>query len=154
MANFSFDRLNKIITVQAPDTEITVQELYNAIRDWEDNPENMSEDKVCDAAGKDPLGGGLYTAITLILRNGWKLKFEERTEPTLCIVRGGNLIATDELGNFVYPIETSENVTVIIAQSTAASLISEWTQEDIDFVKDSLQELLTKTVKVGARFQV
>ncbi|MEM2293307.1 MAG: hypothetical protein QXX41_08530 [Nitrososphaerota archaeon] len=137
MPTLHFDRINKVITVLAPDTEITIQELYNAIRDWEDDPENMSEAKVCDATGKDPLGAGLYTAITLILR-GWKLKFEDRTEPTACIVRGGNLLATDEYGNFVYPIAPSANVTVTITQSTAASLLAEWTQEDINYVKSQV----------------
>ncbi|MEM1540972.1 MAG: hypothetical protein QXJ07_06320, partial [Candidatus Bathyarchaeia archaeon] len=122
-------KINKHIIVKAPTTEISIQELYNAIRDWEDDPENMSEAKVCDAAGKDPLGAGLYTAITLILR-GWKLKFEDRTQPTVCMVRGGNLLATDEYGNFVYPIAPSANVTVTIAQSTAASLLAEWTEAE------------------------
>jgi len=124
-----FDRINKHIIVKAPATEITIQDLYNAIRDWEDDPENMSEAKVCDAAGKEMLGAGLYTAITLILR-GWKLKFEDRDQPTVCIVRGGNLLATDEYGNFVNPIAFSTNVTVIVAQSTAASLLVEWREEE------------------------
>lgn len=124
-----FDKVNRHIIVKAPTTEVTVQELYNAIRDWEDDPENMSEAKVCDAVGKEPLGGGLYTAVTLVLR-GWKLKFEDRPEPTTCLVRGGNLLATNEHGNSVNPIAPSANVTVVIAQSTAASLLVEWREEE------------------------
>ncbi|MEM2249907.1 MAG: hypothetical protein QXD09_05405 [Candidatus Caldarchaeum sp.] len=142
-----FDKINKHIIVKAPTTEISIQELYNAIRDWEDDPENMSEAKVCDAAGKDPLGAGLYTAITLILR-GWKLKFEDRTEPTVCMVRGGNLLAVDEYGNFVCPIAPSTNVIVTIAQSTAASLLAEWTQNDINFVKTHVSYLSPDIVEV------
>jgi len=126
---FLFDKVNKHIIVEAPATEVSIQELYNAIRDWEDDPENMSEAKVCDAVGKEPLGGGLYTAITLVLR-GWKLKFQDRGEPTTCVVRGGNLLATDEYGNFVNPIAFSTNVTVTVAQSTAASLLVEWREEE------------------------
>ncbi|MEM2500044.1 MAG: hypothetical protein QXU30_07860 [Sulfolobales archaeon] len=128
MANYSFDRVNKIITVLAPDTEITIQELYNVIRDWEDDPENMSEAKVADASGKEPLGGGLYTAITLTLL-GWRLRFEDRATPTPCFVRGGNLLAVQD-GNYVNPIYPSANVTVTIAQSTAASLLAEWSEEE------------------------
>lgn len=152
MATFHFDKINKVITVLAPDTEITIQELYNAIRDWEDDPENMSEAKVCDATGKDPLGAGLYTAITLVLIN-WKLKFQDRTEPTVCIVRGGNLLAIDEYGNFVYPIAPAENVTTIIAQSTAASLIAEWTQQDINYVKTRVGYITPEIAEVAEKLK-
>jgi hypothetical protein len=132
MANFHFDPINRIITVLAPDTEITVQELINAIRDWEDD--HLEWDKVADATGKDYLGAGLYTAITVRLLN-WRLKFQDRDQPTACIVRGGNLLAVDAQGNYMYPIAPAQNVTVAIAQSTAASLLAEWKQGDIDYVK-------------------
>lgn len=131
MAEFVFDKINRIITVKAPATEITCQELINAIRDWEDELENMDMPKIADASGKDYLGGGLYTAITVKLL-GWKLKFEERPTYTMCVVRGGNLLAVDDQGNYVNPIAPSENVTVVIAQSTAASLIEAGiTYEDV-----------------------
>jgi hypothetical protein len=120
MATFDFDPINRIITVLAPDTDITIQELINAIRDWEEN--HLEWGQVAEASGKEPLGGNVYVAITLKLL-GWKLKFEERATPTLCVVRGGNLLAVDDLGNYVNPIEQSENVTVIIAQSTSATLV-------------------------------
>jgi hypothetical protein len=132
MATFQFDPINRIITVLAPDTEITVQELINAIRDWEDD--HLEWDKVADAAGKEYLGAGLYVAITVRLLN-WRLKFQDRDQPTVCIVRGGNLLAVDDQGNYMYPIAPAQNVTVAIAQSTAASLLAEWKEVDIDFVK-------------------
>jgi hypothetical protein len=132
MASFQFDPINRIITVLAPDTEITVQELINAIRDWEDD--HLEWDKVAEASGKDFIGAGLYTAITVKLLN-WRLKFQDRDQPTTCIVRGGNLLAVDENGNYMYPIAPAQNVTVTLAQSTAASLLAEWSKYDIDFVK-------------------
>jgi len=132
MPTFSFDPVNRIITVLAPDTEITIQELINAIRDWEDD--HLEWDKVADATGKDFIGAGLYTAITVKLLN-WRLKFQDRDQPTACIVRGGNLLAVDEYGNYMYPIAPATDITVTIAQSTAGSLLAEWKQGDIDFVK-------------------
>jgi hypothetical protein len=51
MPTFSFDKLNHIIEVKAPDTEVTCQELINAIRDWEDEPYNMEVTQVAEAAG-------------------------------------------------------------------------------------------------------
>jgi hypothetical protein len=127
VATFSFDPINRIITVLAPDTEITVQELINAIRDWEAN--HLEWDKVADASGKETIAPGLQTAITVKLLN-WRLKFQDRSEPTVCLVRGGNLLAVDEYGNYMYPIAPAANVTVIVAQSTAASLLVEWTQTE------------------------
>jgi hypothetical protein len=46
------------------------------------------------------------------------------------LVRGGNLLAVDEQGNYMYPIAPATNVTVTLAQSTAASLLVEWTQTE------------------------
>jgi hypothetical protein len=135
MASYSFDPVNRIITVLAPDTEITVQELINAIRDWEDD--HLEWDKVADASGKDYLGAGLYTAITVRLLN-WRLKFQDRDQPTVCIVRGGNLLAVDAQGNYMYPIAPAQNVTMALAQSTAASLLAEWSRADIDLVKSQV----------------
>jgi hypothetical protein len=132
-----FYPLDKIIEVKAPATEISVQQLINAIRDWEDD--HLEWGQVAEATGKDDLGGGLYTAITLKLINDWRLKFEDRTEFTTCRVYGGNLLAVDEAGNYVYPIAPANNVTVTLAQSTAASLIAEWTQEDINYVKTQVK---------------
>ncbi len=131
MVVLEFKPLEKIIEVKAPDTEIDIQTLINMIRDWEDD--HLEWGQVAEATGKDSLGGGLYTAITVKLL-GWKLKFEDRAEPTVCMVRGGNLLAVDEYGNYVYPIAPAENVTVSLVQSTAASLIAEWTQSEKDLV--------------------
>ena len=33
MANFTFDKVNKLVIVDAPETEVTVQEIVNAVRD-------------------------------------------------------------------------------------------------------------------------
>lgn len=132
-----FHPLDKIIEVKAPAIEISVQQLINAIRDWEDD--HLEWGQVAKATGKDPLGGGLYTAITLTLIDGWRLKFEDRAEPTTCRVYGGNLLAVDEAGNYIYPIAPATNVTVTVAQSTAASLVAEWTAEDIDYVKTQVK---------------
>jgi hypothetical protein len=140
MASFRFDPINRIITVLAPDTEITVQELMNAIREWE--AEHLEYDKVAEASGKEFVAPGLQTAITVKLLN-WRLKFEDRPTYTVCLVRGGNLLAVDENGNYMYPIAPSTNVSVALAQSTAASLIAEWTSEEKEDVITKTNEIWT-----------
>ena len=88
------DRTDKIIEVEAPTTEVTIQQLINAVRNWEDKQENMDVAQVAKAAGKELLGGGLSVGITLELLNNWQLKFEDRLGPDYvqCTVRDGNLV--------------------------------------------------------------
>lgn len=57
------------------DTEITIQETVDLIRDWEDDEANMAYDPLIDAAGKEPLGGQVYVGITAALQNA-KIAFD------------------------------------------------------------------------------
>lgn len=122
----------RIITVpEADGATITVQNLVNQIREWEQMPVNLSYPKLLTATGKEDLGGEVLVGITAKLQNT-KLKFETRESPTVCTVSGGNLVAVDTYGDPMYPIEPSNNVTVMLAQSTSASLVAEWTEEERD----------------------
>lgn len=124
MATLSFDKINKIITVDAPDTEITIQELINLIRDWEDELENLETPKVADASGKEGLGGGVSVGITVTLID-WYLTFEARSGPTweLCSISGGNLVRYDT-GTLTYgnPISPSAYTTITLTSSSSATL--------------------------------
>jgi hypothetical protein len=124
MASLSFDKLNKIITVDSPDTEITIQELIDKIRDWEDEQEQLSIYKVANATGKEELGGGVKVGITLTLID-WKITFEARLGPTwtLCNINGGNLVRydTDTL-TYGNPIEPSAYTTITLTSSSSATL--------------------------------
>ena len=136
MAILLFDDVNRIITVEAPAIKITIQELINAIREWEDELVNMDCPKIADASGKEDLGGGLAVGITLKLLN-WKLKFEDRSGPTWidCEVTGGNLVAVNGNNQPMNPIEPSAYVTVTIAKAVSAAImaaIAEWTQSQKD----------------------
>ena len=123
MADFRFDDINNLITVLVPDTEVTVQELLNAIRNWEDELINLDVPKIANATGKDDLGGGVSVGITLKLLN-WKVKFEARTGPdwVICNIRGGNLVAVDDIDDAMSPIEPSDYVTVTLTASSSATI--------------------------------
>lgn len=138
----SFDSANRIIEVVAPATTVTIQELWNAICNWSENLENLEVPTVASASGKEDLGGGQLVGITLTLLN-WKLKFEDRAGPdtVLCDVSGGNLVAVDENGGFVNPIEPSSYVTVTKTASVAAGLIAEWTQTEKDEIISDIDGL-------------
>ena len=92
--NLSFDKVNKIITVLAPDTDIKVQELHNLIREFEDDLVNTNIKAIVSSSGKEPLGDNNYVGITLVLINGWRLAFEGRPGPETvqCRLSGGNFV--------------------------------------------------------------
>jgi len=122
-STFSFDKVNHVITVVGDDTEITIQELVDACREWEDGDEAMEVMHVIDAAGKEVLGGGVSVGITCTLRN-WKVKFADRGSASwvLCNIRGGNLVAVNQLGVPMSPIEPAAYVTVSLTASASATL--------------------------------
>ena len=156
MPNFSFNKVTRIITVELPDTEVTVQQLINAIRDWEDDLTNIETSKVADASGKESLGGGLQVGITLKLLN-WKVKFADRAGPDYvdCSISGGNLLAVDANNQSINPISPAAYVTV--TKSTAVSAVAiaavaEWTQAQKDQIFADMDS--TKDEVVGARADV
>jgi hypothetical protein len=60
--------------------DVTVQEIYNLIRDWEDNQPGMPHDSLVTGAGKEQLGGGVTVGITATLLNA-KVMFTAQTTP-------------------------------------------------------------------------
>lgn len=70
----------RIIEVLAPDTSISIQELVDLVRDWEDEDDNMSFDSIISAAGKEDLGSGVTVGITATLNNA-QIMFTGRTTP-------------------------------------------------------------------------
>jgi len=121
MANIGFDHFNKNILHDEADTEITVQEVYNASKDEEDFPHiSMTTGIIVDATGKDALGGSEFTGITMVLRNGWTFKC--RTVPASDItikLSGGNTIAESGNPRFTHV----DNVHYEFGQSTSPALI-------------------------------
>jgi len=113
----------RIITVDSPSTEIIMQDLVETIRANEELPGFMDNPKLVSAAGKEALGGGVLVGITVILQNA-KLAFEARPGPTFvqCNVQGGNLVALDENGATIDPIQTTAYVQVVRTSSSSATL--------------------------------
>jgi hypothetical protein len=114
----------RIITVDSPSTSVTIQDLLDTIRDFEDDLQNLSYPRLTDASGKESLGGGISVGITINLQNA-KLAFEARLGPSFvqCEVSGGNLVAVDVNGSVIDPIETTDYTQVIRTSSTSATLV-------------------------------
>ena len=130
-----FDKALKVITVEKPQRELTIQDLHDDIRLFEEKNHNLEVAQIVNASGKQDLGGGILVGITLELINDWRLAFEARTDQevedegfppvaeggtVLCFVRGGNLVATNIYNN--NPIFATQNTQVTIAQSSSATI--------------------------------
>lgn len=120
MANIGFDHYNRWILHDEADLSITVQEVYNSAKDEEDFPAYMASPIIVTATGKDSLGAGEFTGITMVLRNGWTFKC--RTVPVSDItikLAGGNVVA--ESGNDRFT--PTDKVHYEFGQSTSPALI-------------------------------
>jgi len=113
----------RIILVDAPSIEISMQDLLDTLRNAEALPQNMDDDPIVSAAGKENLGGGVYVGLTVTLLNA-KLGFEARGGPTWvqCNVSGGNLVALDDIGATMSPIHPTMYTQVVMTASSSATL--------------------------------
>ena len=103
----TFDKINRVISVSTNSTSITIQQLYDDVIDFFDEPNNMDLDPILTAAGKDDIGGGEFVGVTVALINDWRLSFGDRSSADnviACSVTGGNLVATNTFGdNPIFP---------------------------------------------------
>jgi len=83
----------RIIEINYPETEASLQELIDAIRAWEDSDYGMFFPYLIDAAGKEDLGGGVSVGITATLRNA-QVRFDARSAP----LSTGTVTTGDALG--------------------------------------------------------
>ena len=123
----------RIVTILAPTTSVTIQELVDAMRDWENQPLNMSFKHLINAEGKLALRAGKTQEITLILLNV-KIAFEARPGPTFteCEINAGSLVAFNDVGAAISPIETTAYVQVNYAEAVSGAAVTAegvWAEE-------------------------
>jgi len=113
----------RIIEIPDTITDITVQEVVDAVRAWEDSEVGMRFDYLIDAAGKENLGGNVKVGITATLQNA-QIAFEDRAGPTFvqCSISGGNLVAIDDVGDDLNPVAVTDYTQVVRTSSSSATL--------------------------------
>lgn len=113
----TFDHAAKLIGVPQADAQpLTLQALINAIRDEEASERGIAEPAIATAAGKDDLGGGVRTGITVSLTQSWRLSFSPGAyQATLT---GGNL--ADALAR----VSNTGSPQVLVNSSAAATVVS------------------------------
>lgn len=152
----------RIITVADTSASITIQDLVDTVRYLEEILADLSFDHLLSAGGKESLGDAAYVGITVTLQNA-KLAFAARPAPDFvqCKVYGGNLVAVDEEGDSMFPIQTSAYTQVTLIQSTSPSLIesgvSGLTPEEsakLDHIDEMVDEIDTGVETVDAKVVV
>ena len=138
-ATLTFFKFDRVIQVDAPQVEVTIQDLINQIRNYEDEVDFLPEPKIADAYGKQPLGGGSYVGITLVLVNDWRVAFEARSGPdtVTCTVSGGNLVASNSYNN--NPIKPTAYTQVVISQSSSPTIITPADNTNLKYLIASLE---------------
>lgn len=94
----------RIIIVEDPRTELTVQDLHDTVCAWQDEPPNHDYDVMIDSAGKEDLGGGVSVGITTTLLNA-QVMFRARTT----ILHSGTATSADAQGQVL--TDTGANFT-------------------------------------------
>lgn len=113
----TFDHSLKLIGVPQVDAQpLTMQALINAIRVEEASERGITHDQIADATGKNDLGGGVSTGITVALRSSWKLNFAAGAYQAS--IDGGNL--ADALSR-VYNTGSPQ---VLVLASAAATVVN------------------------------
>jgi len=141
----------RIVTILAPTTSVTIQELVDALRHWESHIENLEFIRLMNAEGKLALRAGKTQEITLILLDT-KIAFEARTGPsfTECEINGGSLVAFDALDAAISPIQTTAYVQVNYAEAVSGAAVTPegvWGHElEGTFTAGQLMQLMAATL--------
>lgn len=150
MATLTFNHEIKCIVHLETDTNIQVQDLYDAIKDEEDFLHvAIATPIIGTATGKDDLGGGEFTGITLVLQNGWRLKsLTSPGSPTIIKIAGGNMITSDGSAFFktVVNIHYDRTASTSPAAISLSAVLTTLTNIQIDVTL--MEKLLTNRRKL------
>lgn len=116
----------RIITIAAPSTTATIQDLSDTIRVLEGGRVgSLTRPYILDNEGKFDLRDGVkLTGVSIRLVNA-KIAFEGRPGPTWaeCSIVEGNLTASDDVGAYSYPISFTPYTSVSYESDVSAALI-------------------------------
>lgn len=114
----TFDQAAQRIGVTSPQVALSCQDLINAIREEEASERGIVYDPIARASGKDDLGGGVSTAITVFLLDSWQVQWYAGNYTAT--IGGGNLVA--ESGDAVAFVSGGPQVEITL--SAAATIVA------------------------------
>jgi len=105
----------RILVPQAESQPLLIQTVLDAIREEEASERGICYDQIATASGKEALGGGVFTGITLALLSTWALQFE--TGAYQAAVDGGNL------ADGLLRVANTGSPQVLLRSSAASTLV-------------------------------
>ena len=120
-APFTFDFETTRIDVDAGVTAIDCGRLYEAIKQAQASETGVIYRPIAIGSGRNTLGFGVRTALTLELLTPWQIRFPAGNYSVT--ISGGNLIG----GPNGAPLADCPGVTIVVIQSAAATIVSETT---------------------------
>lgn len=118
---FLFDFTRQLIEIEAPQTEVSIQGLLDAIRAAESSEQGIVYGQIARSSGKEALGDGVSVGITIELLGDWQLHFWVGNY--IAKIAGGNLVG----GPGGDPLAYTPGVQVLLIQSAASTVVQVFT---------------------------
>ena len=114
---FNFNFLDECVEIDSGHADITIIDLWTAIKEAQASEEGIIYDPIAKASGLNNLGNGVQVGITVELLGNWQLCFESGNY--IARISGGNLVG----GPGGDPIEYSAGVQTLLLQSAASTVV-------------------------------
>jgi hypothetical protein len=137
---FNMELSPRIITIKAPSTEATVQEIHDTLTTYEDSLEGLAYPRLITSSGKEDLGGGVRVGISSTLQNA-RIAFEARKT----FLASGSVTTEDTNGTIL----TDSLATFITNGITPGSWIVNMTDQSICSVIQVISETTILTDGLG-----
>jgi hypothetical protein len=116
----------RIIEVDSPTVNISVQEIVNLVRDWEATVKNLDYAFLIDAAGKEDLGGGVSVGITATLKNAiiaFAIQGGVDSSGTVTTPDATGVVLTDSAGTFISDGIVAGDTVVNVSDGSITSVL-------------------------------
>ncbi len=118
--SYSFDGVNKIITLPSGVTTLDVRDLYSRWKDWSQNG-GSNYLQVFAPVGGDPISTGVYVTSYFFLINGWKVRPQEASHT---LIVGNGILLTDTGDDPFVPTQGYYNVQVKYSQPIKSETVN------------------------------
>lgn len=108
------------VHITSPTTEVTAQDLINAIRELSATEVGIVHPTLAISSGKEPLGAGVQTALTVELLDPWQL--EPYAGNYTLSISGGNIVSGRMDGDVIRYVIGGPQIEIL--RSAAATIVA------------------------------
>lgn len=151
------DFYQEVVYITSPTTNVTVQELYDAMRAAEDTEEGLAfgapvksvTDGFVDGEGEADVGGGFTNPLTITLDSNWYIEFWDGV--SLGTVADGNISGGKDSRPIRCAIGSADTALVIGAERGIVAS-GALTSGDIDDIADAVWDEVTADHTIAGTF--